>query len=124
VFGAVGASSKEFSDFDQGRTSPGAGIRLVLHHRDTRLRITDQPPDVTIGAFVENSCHAFSTRLSPRGSDWRWHQLSINPDSHSIRELDHMHWGVEIARKGGVPADRVLNALSLPQLLKHLRRRR
>lgn len=43
--------------------------------------------------------------------DWRWHQaalafgcmMSINPDAHSVRELDHMHWGVEMARKGGVP---------------------
>ncbi|OSI42073.1 hypothetical protein BSZ22_01095 [Bradyrhizobium canariense] len=24
--------------------------------------------------------------------------LSINPDAHSIPELDHMHWGVEMAR--------------------------
>jgi hypothetical protein len=27
----------------------------VLHHRHTGLRIPDQPPDVTVGAFVENS---------------------------------------------------------------------
>jgi DNA polymerase (family 10) len=47
--------------------------------------------------------------------DWRWHQtaldlgcmMSINPDAHSTRELDHMHWGVEMARKGGVPKGRV-----------------
>lgn len=25
--------------------------------------------------------------------------MSINPDAYSIAELDHMHWGVEIARK-------------------------
>ncbi len=37
--------------------------------------------------------------------------LSINPDAHSVPELDHMHWGVEMARKGGVPADRILNAM-------------
>jgi DNA polymerase (family 10) len=24
--------------------------------------------------------------------------MSINPDAHSL-ELDHMHWGVEMARK-------------------------
>jgi DNA polymerase (family X) len=47
--------------------------------------------------------------------------LSINPDAHSIRELDYMHWDVVMARKGGVPADRVLNAMSLPQLLRHLK---
>jgi DNA polymerase (family X) len=79
------------------------------------------------GVAIEINAHPWRLDL-----DWRWHQaaldfgcmLSINPDAHSIRELDHMHWGVEIARKGGVPADRVLNAMSLPQLMRHLKRRR
>src|SRR4051794_23834536 len=64
--------------------------------------------------------------------DWRWHQaalefgcmLSINPDAHSIPELDHMHWGVQMARKGGVPADRVLNAMPLPEITRYLRQKR
>jgi hypothetical protein len=50
--------------------------------------------------------------------------FSINRDAHSIRELDHMHWGVEMARKGGVPTDRVLNAMKLPELLRHFQKRR
>jgi hypothetical protein len=29
-----------------------------------------------------------------------------------------------MARKGGVPAERVLNALTLPRLLRHLKRRK
>src|SRR5262249_10496671 len=56
--------------------------------------------------------------------DWRWHAraldlgclLSINPDAHSIAELDLVRWGVEIARKGGVPKERVLNCLSLSEI--------
>ncbi|MEA2990837.1 MAG: polymerase [Alphaproteobacteria bacterium] len=64
--------------------------------------------------------------------DWRWHRralelgcmMSINPDAHSTREIDLIHWGVEIARKGGVPASRVLNCLTLQQLLQHLRKRK
>jgi DNA polymerase (family 10) len=64
--------------------------------------------------------------------DWRWHQraldlgcmMSINPDAHSTREIDLTHWGVEMARKGGVPASRVLNCLTLHQLLQHLRKRK
>ena len=63
--------------------------------------------------------------------DWRWHRralelgcmMSINPDAHSTQELNLTHWGVEMARKGGVPAKRVLNALTLPSLLQHLKRR-
>jgi DNA polymerase (family 10) len=64
--------------------------------------------------------------------DWRWHRralqrgcmMSINPDAHSTDEIDLTHWGVEMARKGCVPAERVLNALTLPRLLRHLRRRK
>ena len=63
--------------------------------------------------------------------DWRWHQralelgcmMSINPDAHSTAEIDLTHWGVTMARKGGVPADRVLNCLPLSDLVAHLRKR-
>jgi DNA polymerase (family 10) len=79
------------------------------------------------GVAVEINAHPWRLDL-----DWRWHQaaldfgcmMSINPDAHSIRELDHMHWGVEMARKGGVPPDRVLNAMPLPEITRYLRRRR
>jgi DNA polymerase (family X) len=64
--------------------------------------------------------------------DWRWHRralalgciMSINPDAHSTDELALTHWGVEMARKGGVPAARVLNCLSLPAIAKHFAERR
>jgi DNA polymerase (family 10) len=76
---------------------------------------------------VEINAHPWRLDL-----DWRWHQaalefgcmLSINPDAHSIPELDHMHWGVAMARKGGVPADRVLNAMPLPEIRRYLRQKR
>lgn len=76
---------------------------------------------------VEINAHPWRLDL-----DWRWHQaaldfgcmMSINPDAHSIPELDHMHWGVEMARKGGVPADRVLNAMSLADITRYLHQRR
>ena len=73
---------------------------------------------------VEINAHPWRIDL-----DWRFHQaalefgcmLSINPDAHSVPELDHMHWGVEMARKGGVPPDRVLNAMTLPEITRYLR---
>jgi histidinol phosphatase-like PHP family hydrolase len=63
--------------------------------------------------------------------DWRWHEsalslgclMSINPDAHSTRELDLTHWGVEMARKGGVPKDRVLNCHSKDELASYLEKR-
>ncbi len=64
--------------------------------------------------------------------DWRWHRralevgcmMCINPDAHSTEEIDLTHWGVEMARKGGVPAERVLNCLTLAGFRKHLQQRK
>ena len=64
--------------------------------------------------------------------DWRWHHravelgcmLSINPDAHGTEELDLTRWGVAIARKGGVPRERVLNCLDCEALETFLRRRK
>jgi DNA polymerase (family 10) len=64
--------------------------------------------------------------------DWRWHQkaielgcwFSINPDAHSTAEIDLTKWGVTIARKGGVSADRVLNALDLTAFSAYLEARK
>ena len=64
--------------------------------------------------------------------DWRWHRralelgcmMSINPDAHSTQEIGLIHWGIEAARKGGVPPGRVLNALTLQQLTQYLKKRK
>ena len=63
--------------------------------------------------------------------DWRWHQPRARAGLHDEhqprctfdRELDLTHWGVEMARKGGVPAQRVLNCLTLQEITRHFSRR-
>jgi DNA polymerase (family 10) len=79
------------------------------------------------GVAVEINANPWRLNL-----DWRWHRaalkagcmMSINPDAHSTREIDLTHWGVAQARKGAVPADRVLNCLSLHQIGQYFSRRR
>jgi DNA polymerase (family X) len=64
--------------------------------------------------------------------DWRWHRralelgcrFSINPDAHSIDELDFTRWAVLMARKGGIPPERVLNSLGLKEITAFLDTRR
>ncbi|TMJ41054.1 MAG: DNA polymerase/3'-5' exonuclease PolX [Alphaproteobacteria bacterium] len=64
--------------------------------------------------------------------DWRWCRralelgclFSIDPDAHSTEEIDNIQWGVLMARKGGVPKERVLNALDLAQFREHLEARK
>src|SRR5213078_4314602 len=38
--------------------------------------------------------------------------ISVNPDAHSIREIDNIRWGVAAARKAGLTKDRTWNAQS------------
>jgi DNA polymerase (family X) len=64
--------------------------------------------------------------------DWRWHRralelgclISINPDAHSTGGLQNVHWGIKMARKGGIPADRVLNCMDLETITRHFEARR
>ena len=79
------------------------------------------------GVCVEINCNPHRLDL-----DWRWHRralelgctMSINPDAHSIAELDLTHWGVLQARKGRVPKERVLNCLSLADITRFFEERR
>lgn len=56
--------------------------------------------------------------------DWRWQRyalekgvlLSINPDAHRTEGLTDMQYGVYVARKGGLTAERCLNAFSREEI--------
>ena len=50
--------------------------------------------------------------------------LVINPDAHSIGELDLLEYGVGVARRGWISASDVLNTLSADRVAEELVRRR
>lgn len=50
--------------------------------------------------------------------------ISINPDAHSIAEIDNIRWGVESARKGGLTKEMTWNAQSLGKIEEWLEGRR
>lgn len=61
--------------------------------------------------------------------DWRWVRdatdagvlIAINPDAHSVEELQYVRWGIEVARKGWLRADQCLNTKSLDAFTDWLR---
>lgn len=97
----------------------------ILGHPTGRLLLSRNgyPVDYKkmIDACAENSVvieiNANPLRLD---LDWRWHQyalekgvlLSINPDAHRTTGLWDMHYGIHVARKGGLSKEKCLNALS------------
>ena len=42
--------------------------------------------------------------------------ISINPDAHSISEIENIRWGVSAARKGGLTKAMTWNALPLKKI--------
>ena len=64
--------------------------------------------------------------------DWRWIQyaleknvmLSINPDAHEKEGYFDMHYGVAVARKGGLLANMTFNSLSLGEMENYLKSKR
>jgi DNA polymerase (family 10) len=49
--------------------------------------------------------------------------ISVNPDAHSIGEIDNIHWGVVSSRKGGLTRDMTWNAMPLPEIEKWIRKK-
>jgi len=48
--------------------------------------------------------------------------ISVNPDAHSIGEIDNIRWGIEAARKGGLTRDMTWNAMPLAKIQRWLSR--
>ena len=49
--------------------------------------------------------------------------ISVNPDAHSIPEIDNIRWGVSAARKGGLTKDMTWNAMTLKEIQGWLRKK-
>ena len=109
----------------------------VLGHMTGRLLTRRPGYEVDIERILRAcSTHGVAIEINANpwrlDMDWRWCQrglelgcmFSINPDAHATGEIDNVRWGVLMARKGGVPKHRVLNALSLANFRAYLRARK
>ncbi len=109
----------------------------ILGHMTGRLLLRREGYEIDIDRVLQ-ACAAHGVVVEINANphrldlDWRWHRralelgciLSINPDAHSIAELDLTRWGVAMARKGGVSKERVLNCMDLPEITAFLDARR
>ena len=109
----------------------------ILGHLTGRLLARREGIRVSVPAVLEaaaaSGC-AIEINGSPRrlDLDWRWHReavrrgalLAIGPDAHSVREIDYWRYAVQIARKGWVEPDRVLNVRSAAAVGRWIRSRK
>lgn len=101
----------------------------ILGHPTGRLLLSRSGYPVDIKKVID-ACAANGVVIEINANplrldiDWRWHQyaiekgvmLSVNPDAHSVRGFNDIHYGILAARKGGVAAKNCLNALNLNEI--------
>ena len=109
----------------------------ILGHITGRLLLKRDGYDIDIDAVLQACAkHGVAVEINAHPQrldlDWRFHRralelgcmFSINPDAHDIPEIDLVRYGVNIARKGWVPADRVLNTKPLEEITEFFAKRR
>jgi DNA polymerase (family 10) len=101
----------------------------ILGHPTGRLLLSRKGYPINYAKVIE-ACAANKVVIEINANplrldlDWRWQQyalekgvlLSINPDAHRTGGFQDTHYGVYVARKGGLQAKQCLNALPLSDI--------
>lgn len=109
----------------------------MLGHPTGRLLLSREPYAVDIPAILDAAAETrtiIELNANPRrlDLDWTWWPLakekgvlcSINPDAHSTEGLAHLRIGAEVARKGWLAREDVINTLPLAQVSEALAAKR
>lgn len=99
--------------------------RLLRHRPGYQLNI----PKILDACIANNKIIELNSYPSRMDMDWRWWikakrkgiKCCINPDAHSVKDLHNCHLGVNIARKGWLSKDDIINTLSLPEIQNYLK---
>jgi DNA polymerase (family 10) len=111
----------------------------ILGHPTGRLLLQRSPYAVNVAKILEVAAETgtwieLNATPSRLDLDWRWWRKArdlgvrcvITPDAHQVEHLHYLRLGVQIARKGWLRAEDVVNTVSWPQfgdLLKSKRRK-
>ena len=108
----------------------------ILGHLTGRLLLSRQGYPLDVRAVIDAAADthtAIEINANPSRLELDWRHLRyarekgvkipINTDAHSVEGLSDMHFGVGIARKGGLEKEDVLNAANLDTLMAHLGQR-
>ena len=101
----------------------------ILGHPTGRLLLSRKGYDIDYKKVID-ACAANGVVIEINANplrldlDWRWHRyalekgvlLSVNPDAHRKEGFLDMRYGVMVGRKGGLTAEKCLNAFSLNQI--------
>ncbi|MEX0719781.1 MAG: DNA polymerase/3'-5' exonuclease PolX [Balneolaceae bacterium] len=108
----------------------------ILGHPTGRLLLKRDGSDLDLNELVVLAAEhntAIEINANPRRLDLDWRygnkakekgmMTSINPDAHSISDIDYIPYGVQIARKGKYEKERVLNTKSADEVMEFFTKR-
>jgi DNA polymerase (family 10) len=105
----------------------------ILGHPTGRLLLSRQGYPIDYKEVID-CCAANGVVIEINASpyrldlDWRWIEysidqnvmLSINPDAHEMQGYHDMHYGIAVARKGGLTKNMTFNAFDLVEMEAYL----
>ncbi len=108
----------------------------LLGHPSGRLLLSRAPYKFNVKKIID-ACAANNVAIEINSHpkrldlDWRWIYyarekgclFSINPDAHSIKEIDLIKYGIITGRKGGLQSSEVINCFSLSEFKNFLNRK-
>ena len=102
--------------------------RLLLRREGYEIDL-DAVIDAAVkhGVIIEINAHPNRLDLDWRGvrrAAERGCLIAINPDAHSAEALDHVEFGVNVARKAGLEARQILNCWPLLEVEAYLGKRK
>lgn len=109
----------------------------TLGHPTGRLLLSRKGYDIDYKKVID-ACAANNVVIEINANplrldlDWRWHRyalekgvlLSVNPDAHRKEGFNDMRYGILVGRKGGLTAEKCLNAFSLEKISDFFANRR
>ncbi len=109
----------------------------ILGHPSGRLLLDRKPYQIDLeqvldaaaesGIVIEINANPYRLELSWEllaAAKERGIKIAINPDAHSVSQIDYLKYGVLIARKGGLTAKDVFNTMDRASVAKYLSARR
>ncbi|MEX2571476.1 MAG: DNA polymerase/3'-5' exonuclease PolX [Gemmatimonadota bacterium] len=109
----------------------------ILGHPTGRLLLRRDGYEIDIPAVLEAAADAgvvIEINANPNRLDLDWRHvrtaaemgivIAINPDAHSVRELDNLAFGINMARKAGLEPRQVLNTWPLDEVTRYLAERK
>ncbi|HET7233971.1 MAG TPA: DNA polymerase/3'-5' exonuclease PolX [Longimicrobium sp.] len=101
----------------------------ILGHATGRLLLRRDGYEVDVAKVIDAAaehgvCVEINADPARLDIDWKWARYAaskgvlvpIDPDAHSTDSLDHVQWGVRVARKGWLSARNVLNTWELEEV--------